>query len=143
MISALANNALVLELKDNTIIKYLTEKLPVVTRHGDNVVLDYEGKSTEYHVDDVHKFYFGEASLSFVENLKGESTSELLVFMTDNKIDVYGADGIVSIIDIYGRCIKQVESEEGHVSFDKPSSGVYVLNANAKSVKVIVRWKSI
>ena len=111
MISALANNALVLELKDNTIIKYLTEKLPVVTRHGDNVVLDYEGKSTEYHVDDVHKFYFGEASLSFVENLKGESTSELLVFMTDNKIDVYGADGIVSIIDIYGRCIKQVESE--------------------------------
>ena len=67
MISALANNALVLELKDNTIIKYLTEKLPVVTRHGDNVVLDYEGKSTEYHVDDVHKFYFGEVSLSFVE----------------------------------------------------------------------------
>lgn len=139
MISALANNALVLELNDNTIIKYLTENLPVVTRQEDNVVVTYEGESTEYHVGDVHKFYFGEASLSFVENQKVGSTGELLVFVTDSNIDVYGADGIISLFDIYGRCIKQSKFVEGFVYFDKPSSGVYVLNANGKSVKIIVR----
>ncbi len=139
MISCLANNALVLELNDNTTIEYLTKNLPVVTKQGEIVVVTYEGKSTEYPIDDVHKFYFGEAPTSFVENLNGESTGKLLVFVTDTNIDVYGADGIVSLFDIDGRCIKQIKSVEGHVSFDKPSSGSYVLNTNTKSVKIIVR----
>lgn len=139
MISALAENALVLELKNNTTIEYLTKNLPVVTKQGENVVVTYKEKSSDYLIVDVHKFYFAEASITSAENVKMESNGKLLVSVSDTQIDVYGADGIVSIFDMNGRCVKQTKSVESHVSFDKPSAGVYVIKTGEKSTKIIVR----
>ena len=67
-------------------------------------------------------------------------SSEMVVWTEGNSIYVRGAEGEVSLYDVYGRLISTSAAKAGEVHmFSVPVKGVYLVGANGETVTTLVR----
>lgn len=130
-------NCLVVELKDSTSQSFLLAERPEISFVDSFVVVkgDVEASFLGYQIE---RFKFIEEPSTNAENLKA---AEIRVCYTDNEhISVLGLEpkSIVRLFSTNGKLLATKQEEAGVVSFTLPQAkGIYVLNVNNQSVKII------
>ena len=132
---------LVLWFNDGTKSTYILNDEPVVTIDNGMVKIDSKSISAEYEYKDVMKMTY-EGDPTVVDNISSNNqdpfvfTQDTLSFFSDKE------DLRVDIISITGITVYEFTTEKGRrvsLSLNQLDSGVYVINVNNNSFKILVR----
>ena len=131
--------ALIVELVDGTTQEYVIGDAPRVTFDESNVLIKSLVVETEIPKDEVERFYFdwkGQPSTAIDEVRKPADFS----FNYDGcNVLLTGADGLVQVYDMSGRCLLNSRTTDGVASIDMTpfNTGVYIIKMNTQSIKIL------
>lgn len=122
------NYALKVNLQDSSSAVYVLSDKPVISYSGSDVIIKCKNLEDSYSISEVKSLSFENNPASVMENVM-ESTEFRFI---DNVFTCEGHE--IRVFDMSG---SMVASGIGSVSLETLRSGVYIVNAGNRSVKVI------
>lgn len=129
------NNALIITFNDGSKQAYLLSSLPDITMSNGKMTVIYGNTSAEYDINTVRTFTFGSAATG-IENIKVgklEVNGDAIVIPSESaKVHAYTIDGKSANVKI-----SRGNGATTVLLNSLPSKGIYIINADGKSVKIL------
>lgn len=123
------NYALKVNLQDSSSAVYVLSDKPVISYSGSDVIIKCKNLEDSYSISEVKSLSFEDKPASVMENVMGSTAFRFI----DNIFTCEGHE--IHVFDVSGR---MVASGIGSVSLETLRSGVYIVNAGNRSIKVII-----
>lgn len=142
IMSAQEKNALVVQLCNDSMEKYILSEKPMVSFSGENMLVTVDNKvELDIKRSEIERFYFDYIDPDNVQAMTKNMVS--FYHLDGNNIRIIGLQNntMVSILTIDGKKVSTYHSDESgilSISLNNQPKGIYIIQFNGRSIKVRV-----
>ncbi|MBQ8968202.1 MAG: hypothetical protein IJ064_00505 [Bacteroidaceae bacterium] len=135
-LSAMAEQALVIHLKDGTQSAFVVDRVPRIATVGDGLRVTAGNQSLEYPFSSVNRFAIEDIDPTIVSD---KVVPRVLYRLTASGLVVEGAvpDGIMQVYDTGGRPIQMVRADHDGRAALVLGRGMYIIRTQNETIKIM------